>query len=129
MWPDLVGFYTRFGDVRPLLTAVDDRYVILNAGDEIALRFDAPAAPPAGWVRDYVFVSDGWEKDGDLNTSYSKTVHPLPSHDRPEYAEPWNAGRVGPLAGDPVYQAHAQDWVDYHTRYVTPERFRRGVWP
>ncbi|RIL10661.1 hypothetical protein DCC79_07350 [bacterium] len=129
MWPDLVGFYTRFGDVRPLLADVDDRYVILNAGDEIALRFDAPAAPPAGWVRDFVFVSDGWEKDGDLNTSYSKTVHPLPSHDRPAYTEPWNDGPVGPLADDPVYQAHAQDWVDYHTRHVTPERFRRGVWP
>ena len=129
IWPDLVGLYTRFGDVTPLLAVVDDRYVIVNAGDEIALQFPAPAAPPAGWVRDFVFVSDGWEKDGDLNTSYSKTVQPLPSHDRPEYAEPWHAGPVGRLVDDPVYQAHAQDWVDYHTRYVTAERFRWAVWP
>lgn len=129
IWPDLVGFYTRFGDVKPLLADVDDRYVILNAGDEIALKFPAPAPPPTGWTRDFVFVSDGWEKDGDFNTSYSKTVQPLPSHDRPEYAEPWDAGPVGALADDPVVQAHAQDWVDYHTRYVTPEVFRRGIWP
>ena len=67
-WLNLGGFYTRFGDVKPLLEQVDDRYVILNAGDEILLRFKAPADPPAGWVRDFVFISDGWEKDGDFNT-------------------------------------------------------------
>ena len=42
-WLDLTGYYTRFGDVRPLLATVDDRYVIMNAGDELALRFAAPA--------------------------------------------------------------------------------------
>ena len=43
-WRDLVGYYTRFGDVRELLAAVDDRYVIMNAGDELRLRF--PRQPP-----------------------------------------------------------------------------------
>ncbi len=120
LWLDLVGYYTRFGDVRPLLAAVDDRYVILNAGDEIRLAFPAPAAPPAGTVRDYVFVSDGWEKDGDFNTAYSETVLPLPSHDHPEYADPVESGPVGAMQDDPVYQRFPQDWVDYHTRYVAP---------
>ena len=41
-WHDLIGLYTRFGDVRELLEGVDDRYVIVNAGDELALRFPAP---------------------------------------------------------------------------------------
>ena len=41
-WRDLVGYYTRFGDVRELLRAVDDRYVIMNAGDELRLSFPAP---------------------------------------------------------------------------------------
>jgi hypothetical protein len=45
IWRDLKGYYTRFGDVRPLLNKIDDRYVIMNAGDELALRFAAP--PPA----------------------------------------------------------------------------------
>ena len=45
-WRDLEGYHTRFGDVRELLAGVDDRYVIMNAGDEIALRF--AEAPPAG---------------------------------------------------------------------------------
>ena len=43
-WRDLVGYYTRFGDVRELLDGVDDRYVIMNAGDELRLSFPAPPA-------------------------------------------------------------------------------------
>jgi tetratricopeptide (TPR) repeat protein len=123
-WIDLVGYYTRFGDVRPLLAGVDDRYVILNAGDEILLRFAALPPPPEGWTRDFVFVSDGWEKDGDFNTTFSKTVLPLPSHDRPEYNV-----RPDSLEDDPVYKVHAQDWQEYHTRYVTPRAFHEILKP
>jgi Flp pilus assembly protein TadD len=121
-WLDLVGYYTRFGDVRALLAGVDDRYVILNAGDEILLRFPALPPPPQGWARDYVFISDGWEKDGDFNTTFSKTVLPLPSHDRPEY----NVA-PGSLEDDPVFKVHAQDWQEYHTRYVTPQEFQQSL--
>nr|NIQ55167.1 hypothetical protein [Gemmatimonadota bacterium]NIU75366.1 hypothetical protein [Gammaproteobacteria bacterium]NIX20842.1 hypothetical protein [Actinomycetota bacterium] len=73
-WLDLVGYYTRFGDVRALLREVDDRYVIMNAGDELAFGFPAPPDPPPGRVRDFVLVGDGWVKDGDYNTLYSRTV-------------------------------------------------------
>ncbi len=121
-WRDLIGYYTRFGDVRELMKGVDDRYVIANAGDELALLFDAPPPPEAGWSRDFVLVGDGWNKDGDYNTAFSKTVLPLPSHSRPAYDTP-----PGELEDDPVYRAHAGDWVEYHTRYVTPESFRRGL--
>lgn len=38
-WLDLEGYYTRFGDIRELLTAVDNRYVIMNAGDELVFEF------------------------------------------------------------------------------------------
>ena len=38
-WRDLEGFLTRFGDVGELLQSVDDRYVIMNAGDEMTLTF------------------------------------------------------------------------------------------
>jgi hypothetical protein len=123
-WRDLIGYYTRFGDVRELLKGVDDRYVIANAGDELALRFDAPPPPPAGWVRDFVLVGDGWNKDGDYNTAFSKTVLPLPSHSRPAYDAP-----AGELEDDPVYRAHPGDWAKYHTRYVTPDSFERGLHP
>ena len=44
IWRDLEGYYTRYGDVRELLDGVDDRYVIMNAGDEISLRFASSGA-------------------------------------------------------------------------------------
>ncbi len=79
-WRDLSGYYTRFGDVRELLAKIDDRYIIMNAGDEMTLRFAQQPPPPAGWTRDYIIVGDGWIKDGDYNTTFSKTVTPLPYH-------------------------------------------------
>jgi len=123
-WLDLEGYCTRFGDVRELLTKTDDRYVIMNAGDEMVLRFAAPPPPPAGWTRDYVVIGDGWEKDGDFNTGFSRTVLPLPSHSRPAYNTP-----PGRLEDDPVYRAHKQDWVTYQTRWVSQRRFHEALRP
>ena len=114
-WLDLEGFHTRFGDVRPLLAGVDDRYVIMNAGDELALRFaEAPPVAP-GHVRDFIVIGDGWVKDGDYNTTFSRTVLPLPTHASGQYDE---APRR--LEDDPVFARHAEDFATYHTRYVTP---------
>jgi len=121
-WRDLEGYYTRFGDVRPLLTTVDDRYVILNAGDELLMRFPAVAPPPRGVVRDFVFIGDGWVKDGDFNTSFSRTVLPLPTHTTGRYDGP--AGR---LEDDPIYRRHRQDFDEYHIRYVSPAAARDAV--
>ena len=120
-WRDLVGYHTRFGEVGELVAGVDDRYVIMNAGDELQLRFTAPAPPPAGWKRDFVLIGDGWEKDGDFNTGFSKTVEPLPSHDKPDY------GPETALEDDPVYRRHRNDWQRYHTRYVTPRLYLEGL--
>jgi len=122
VWRDLAGYYTRFGEVKELLAKVDDRYVIMNAGDEMAFRFPAAPPPPKGWVRDYVLIGDGWVKDGDYNTTFSRTVLPLPSHDRPDYTTP-----PGRLEDDPVYRRYPGDWQEYHTRYVTPERFHNAL--
>jgi tetratricopeptide (TPR) repeat protein len=122
-WRDLVGYYTRFGDVRELIFGVDDRYVIMNAGDELAITFPVPEAPAAGWSRDFILVGDGWEKDGDFNTEFSTTVLPLPSHG----PVPYDASKKpGALEDDPVYQRHPSDWEHYHTRFVRPDRFARG---
>jgi FG-GAP-like repeat len=81
-WADMAGFYTRFGDVTPLLYAADDRYVVLKGGDGVRLAFDAAGLPPVpeGWVRDWLVVLDGWDKDADKNTVAGQTVLPLPFH-------------------------------------------------
>jgi hypothetical protein len=123
-WRDLVGYYTRFGDVRPLLTGVDDRYVIMNAGDELRLKFPAPPPPKSGWRRDFVLIGDGWVKDGDYNTAFSRTVHPLPSH---QPVEDEGAAGTGEFEDDPVYRRYADDWQQYHTRFVTPRPFVDGL--
>jgi hypothetical protein len=122
IWRDLQGFYTHYGDVRPLLNKIDDRYVIMNAGDELSLQFSAPAAPPAGWVRDYVLAGDGWIKDGDYNSTDSATVQPLPYHAKTAYDDP-----AGPLEDEWVYRHHPEDWLTWQTRYVTPEPFRKAL--
>ena len=121
-WRDLEGYYTRYGDVRELLSKADDHYVIMNAGDEISFRFPELAAPQVGWTRDYVIVGDGWIKDGDYNSTYSKTVLPLPYHARKNYD-------IAPhgLEEDWVYRHHPEDWTTYHTRYVTPEIMRNEL--
>ncbi len=122
VWRDLIGHYTRFGDIRELLEKIDDRYAILNAGDEIILKFTAPAEPHSGFQRDFVFVADGWVKDGDFNTRFGKTVLPLPAHDLHNYLEPPSL-----LEDDPAYLRHSADWKKWHTRLITPESFERGL--
>ncbi|MEI9971014.1 MAG: hypothetical protein WDO73_02615 [Ignavibacteriota bacterium] len=122
IWHDLEGYATRFGDVRELLDKVDDRMVIANAGDELVLRFRAPEAPPVGWKRDFVMIGDGWIKDGDFNSVYSKTVLPLPYHGMRNYDAP-----PGSLENDPAYKRHPEDWLTFHTRYIAPEAFEKAL--
>jgi tetratricopeptide (TPR) repeat protein len=121
-WRDLIGYYTRYGDVRELIKNIDDRYVIVDSGDELSLRFPEQPAPPAGWVRDFVIKGDGWIKDGDYNSTFSKTVLPLPYHAKNEYTF-----RPGALEDEWVYRQHPADWKNYHTRYVTPEVFKNAL--
>ncbi len=123
-WRDLVGYHTRFGDVRELLRKVDDRYVIMNAGDELRMTFLVPPGPPPGWTRDFVLIGDGWVKDGDYNTAFSKTVLPLPSHGQRDYT---TSSQTLELEEDPVYRRRPQDWETYHTRFVTPRGFLAGL--
>jgi hypothetical protein len=89
-WNPTPGMYTRYGEVRELLTEVDDRYVIMGSGDEIRLLFDARRLPAlqAGWQRDFLLKVDGWAKDRDANTAYSQTVEPLPFHGMSSYPYP-----------------------------------------
>jgi tetratricopeptide (TPR) repeat protein len=121
-WRDLIGYYTRYGDIRELIKSTDDRYVIVNSGDELSLRFSEQPAPAAGWVRDFVIKGDGWIKDGDYNSTFSKTVLPLPYHAKNEYT-----ARPGALEDEWVYRQHPDDWKNYHTRYVTPEVFKNAL--
>jgi hypothetical protein len=67
-------------------------------------------------------MGDGWIKDGDYNSTHSKTVLPLPYHGEQEYTK-----RPGKLEDEVPYRRFPEDWQNYHTRYVTPEVFRNSL--
>jgi hypothetical protein len=97
------GDYTRFGDVRPLLAAADDRFVVMAPGDEVALRFDlGPLGPVApGRARTFVLDADGYCKDMDLLGAAGETVEPLPFHAMTRY--PYGADERAPALDAPLW--------------------------
>jgi tetratricopeptide (TPR) repeat protein len=107
------GTYTRYGDVKPLLTGFDDKLVVFGAGDDIAMEFDpAHLAPlPAGWTRDYFFLVEGYEKDMDFYAAEGFTVEPLPFQEMGSY--PY-LGKSYPLDAD-----HLNYLLEYNTRHVS----------
>jgi hypothetical protein len=105
------GNYTRYGEVKSLLRSADDRFVIFSSGEGVKLDFDAKSLPalPAGWVRDYFFFADGFEKDLDFYAAHAFTVEPLPKHGMKPY--PYAPGQDYPA--DPQ---HLDYQLDYNTR-------------
>jgi hypothetical protein len=73
--------------VRELLAGTDDQLLVMGSGDEVTLQFDPAKLPAlkAGWKRDFLLLVDGWAKDADANTAFSKTVEPLPFHGMSAY--------------------------------------------
>jgi tetratricopeptide (TPR) repeat protein len=107
------GAYTRYGDVRPLLEAIDDKFVVFGSGDEVALDFDPANLPalPRGWVRDYFFVANGYEKDMDFYAYRGDTVDPLPFRDMRTYPYP---GQSFPSDAE-----HMNYLLEYNTRFMS----------
>ena len=123
-WRDLTGFYTKYGEVLPLLADSDNQYVISNAGDEITLSFDEESLPelPKGWVRDFFIHSVGWVKDGDLNTAAGQTVAPLPFHRMKAY--PPLDNEIYP--NDPKLVEYNRN---YNTRIVDQSNYHNSIKP
>ena len=121
-WRDLAGNYTRYGNVLPLLSESDNKYIISNAGDETSVKFDAGGLPELkkGWKRDFMIHSVGWVKDGDINTAYGNSVMPLPYHGMKSY--PPSAGDVYP--GDPELKKYA---IEYNTRVISSGQFLNAI--
>lgn len=121
-WRDLSGNYTRYGDVLPLLTESDNKYIISNAGDETSIKFDAKGLPELkkGWKRDFLIHSVGWVKDGDINTALGSTVLPLPFHGMTSYPP----SEKDSYPKDPELQKYLQE---YNTRIVTSEDYRNAI--
>jgi hypothetical protein len=117
-WPDVPGKATRYGDVTSLLARTDDRWVALVGGDAVRIDFDAGRLPalPQGWKRDYILISDGWDKDFDKNTASGTSIGPYPFHAMSGY--PYAPPETFP---DPAF---LEQWV---TRPVSSDAFDAWV--
>lgn len=107
------GWCTRYGDVRELISATDDKLAILNGGDELTLRFAAGRLPPKapGMVRDFFLYVDGWDKDADFHVRAGDRVTPLPFQGMDDQA----------YGAQPRPASLDAGWTDaYNTRWVGP---------
>ncbi|MDI6901388.1 MAG: cytochrome c3 family protein [Anaerosomatales bacterium] len=130
------GAYTRLGEVSPLLAATDDRFVIYGGGDELRLRFGAPAPPAEGTTRRYAIHTNGYYKD--TKTDVAPTVEPLPfaemstfpygeDESYPDddahqaYRAEWNTRLKGDITAESAQGAVIAVWRTSHAGLSTPE--------
>jgi Tfp pilus assembly protein PilF len=125
-WKEMPGRYTREGDVRDLLGAVDDMFVVSRPGDEIAVIFpatasqgvaptDAPqserAAPAAPHAETFLLFAHGYSKEMDINSASPDQALPLPFRTMSQY--PYRAPERFPAT-----DAHRRYVEQYNTRVV-----------
>ena len=119
-WSPMQGRFTRYGPVGELLSASDARLVVMAAGDEIRLDFQAIDDPPPGWRRDFVIYNVGWDKDADVNTIYGQSSEPYPFPEMSGY--PFAPDE--PVPNGPGWQQYLDTW---QTRRQPLKAFRRAV--
>ena len=114
-WKTHSGNYTRYGDVRELLTTPDNRYVITRNGDELQVDFDATRLPrlPRGWKRTFLLYTAGFGKDMDLHSARPETIGELPFHGMKSY--PYLGREQFPLTSEIL-----EYFEKYNTRTITP---------
>ena len=112
-WKLMPGRYTREGDVRELVGAADDFFVVSRPGDALALSFDATTMPalPAGWTRTFLLHSVGYSKEMDPHSASPDQAWPLPFRTMTRY--PYAAPERYP--DTPAHRAYLERW---NTRVV-----------
>lgn len=114
------GWCTRYGAVDELIAKRDDMLALINAGDELTLRFAASSVPPrpANTERDFFLYTDGWDKDADFHVARGTTIEPIPWHGMSDQQYGWEPR-----------PAHLDEaWIGkYNTRWVAPETLKRSA--
>lgn len=103
------GNYTKYGDVTPLLTQTDDKFVIFAGGEELNVLFTADSQPPAGKSRRYLVYANGYYK-ATGNVDITHTIEPLPFKTMSNY--PYDPD----VESYPTDAEHNQYNADYNTR-------------
>lgn len=122
MWRPMEGFYTRYGNVQPLLLAPDDMYVAMSPSNEMTVEFDVHHAPDLkpGWVRDFIISTEGWMKEAETNGALAQTLEPLVFQGMSQYP-------YGPDEHYPDDKVHQEFLEHYMTRLVTGDVYREQV--
>ncbi|MDB4614246.1 FG-GAP-like repeat-containing protein [bacterium] len=118
-WSPMIGRFTRYGDVASLLTASDDHMIVMGAGDEVTVEFDAGPPVPDGWRRDFLMYNVGWDKDADLNTVTGQSSEPYPFKSMNSYP---------PIDGEtPDDDGYSEYLKNYQTREQEDWLFRNLI--
>lgn len=117
-WNEMLGRFTRYGEVLPLLGTQDDQMVVMGPGDELTVEFVVPEKEtPAGWKRDFVLYNVGWDKDADLSTVYGQSSEPYPFKAMTRYP-------VAPDESQPSSPEYLRYLEQYQTREYQRFQFR-----
>ncbi len=121
------GSYTKYGDVTPLLHAIDNHYVIFGSGEEIDAEFSNASLPPlpSGWTRDYFFYANGFVKDMDFYEAMPFTVAEMPFHEMSTY--PYSTNEHYPEDNRSVQ--YRLDWNDRFESGDREQRFQFNYMP
>ena len=99
------GYFTKYGDVTPLLSAKDNKFAIIRYGDELKFSFNAPFKNTNN-VRSYVLVGSIWFKH--VTRPQGKTVEPIPYQGMSVYPH---------TQSSMIDQEYINEW---NTRYYPP---------
>ena len=106
----LTGYATRYGDVLPLVTTEDDKFVIATQGDELALKYSIPAQAD-GTERDFLYKTIDYHKS--YHAPLGDQIAPLPFKAMTQYPYHTDVEHYPTDAGHQVYQD------TYNTRSVS----------
>jgi len=116
------GWCTRYGDVSELIASRDEGLALLNAGDELTLKFAASSLPakPAGTIREFFLYVDGWDKDSDFHVAVGTQVEPLPFHGMNDQ---WYGRQKRPeFSSDALHRKYNTRWVEGRVLKQTAKR-------
>jgi Flp pilus assembly protein TadD len=116
------GWCTRYGDVLELIAVRDEGLALLNAGDELTLKFpetSLPAKPP-GSVREFFLYVDGWDKDSDFHVATGTKVEPLPFHGMND--QQYGREKRPEFPSDSLHEKYNTRWVEGRVLKQTARR-------
>jgi hypothetical protein len=110
------GAFTRYGDVRDLLTRADDQFVVMRHGDQITVTYPGAVPPPVGWTREVMLRGHAYYKNivpgavpDPMHPTFDRSTEPLPFMGMKDYPYDFPAS----YPDDDVHRAYR---AKYNTR-------------